>query len=104
MHVSQKYFEVLITSVCLATGREAVSVEDILSLSVEGVHLDEFHCRSGTTRKLVSIGVQTEPMVSVYPSMSHYLLLKIYIIKLRCHAASLCHVPTMWLLKQKSCG
>lgn len=56
-----------VTKVCLLgvhlTGREAVSVEDILNLSVEGVQFDEFHCTSRNTRKLVSIGVQTEAMV-----------------------------------------
>ncbi|KAI5065252.1 hypothetical protein GOP47_0019947 [Adiantum capillus-veneris] len=40
----------------------AVSVEDILSLSVEGVHNDEFECGSPGSRRVVSVGVQTDAL------------------------------------------
>ncbi|MCO5559032.1 hypothetical protein L7F22_012624 [Adiantum nelumboides] len=40
----------------------AVSVEDILSLSVEGGHIDEVERSSVSTRKIVSVGVQTDAL------------------------------------------
>ncbi|MCO5555104.1 hypothetical protein L7F22_008645 [Adiantum nelumboides] len=40
----------------------AVSVEDILSLSVEGAHIDEVKCNSVSSRRVVSVGVQTDAL------------------------------------------